>query len=288
MADLMTPSGAWNVELIKQSFAAVDAHAILSTPAKGTGPDGWAWEPERHGLYKVRSAYRRLFDDHCQQREMDQASVSGDPTWMRIWRLCVPLKVHVFWWRVVNGYLPTRGVLHHRHIEPTANCEVCGAEVESIKHALLDCTVAKAFWAQVRMMTGVKVPQLHPVTWARDLVDPDVFPAKSVAVVLRGMWSLWMSRNKKRHGERDVPVKVAVQWAIDTAFDLWQILHPAKPAAAMANTQRSWQKPPPGWFKCNVGCILPRLEPERGLWCGTPRRKWKIVWREGSLVMIIA
>ena len=40
VADLMTPSGAWNVELIKQSFAAVDAHAILSTPAKGTGPDG--------------------------------------------------------------------------------------------------------------------------------------------------------------------------------------------------------------------------------------------------------
>ena len=158
MADLMTPSGAWNVELIKQSFAAVDAHAILSTPAKGTGPDGWAYEPERHDLYTVRSAYRRLFDDHCQQREMDQASVSGDPTWMRIWRLCVPPKVRVFWWRVVNGYLPTRGVLHHRHIEPTTNCEVRGAEVESIKHVLLDCMVAKAFWVQVRTMTGVKVP----------------------------------------------------------------------------------------------------------------------------------
>ena len=49
-----------------------------------------------------------------------------------------------------------------------------------------------------------------------------------------------------------MPVKVAVQWAIDTAFDLWQILHPAKPVAAMTNTQRSWQKPPPGWLKCNV------------------------------------
>jgi len=205
----------------------------------------------------------------------------------------VPPKVPVFWWRVVNGYLPTRGVLHHRHIEPTANCEVCGEEVESIKHALLDCTVAKAFWAQVRMMTGVKVPQLHPVTWARDLVDPDVFPAKSVAVVLCGMWSLWMSRNKKRHGERDVPVKFAVQWAIDTAFDLWQILHPAKPAAAMANTQRSWQKPPPGWFKCNVDASFHAgnrnaasgvvLRDENGRTCGG-----KAVWYDHCLNALMA
>lgn len=80
VADLLTPSGCWNAGLIKQLFVAVDAHAILSTPVSGVGDDAWAWELERHGLYSVRSAYRRLYDDHCQLPDEDFASSSGDTT----------------------------------------------------------------------------------------------------------------------------------------------------------------------------------------------------------------
>jgi hypothetical protein len=115
VADLLTPSGDWNAELIKQCFIDVDAQAILSTPARGVGSDGWAWELERHGLYSVRSAYRCLYDDQCQAVEENRASSSGDPSW----KLSVLPKVRVFWWRVLNGYLPTKGVLHRRHLEPT-------------------------------------------------------------------------------------------------------------------------------------------------------------------------
>jgi hypothetical protein len=42
----------------------------------------------------------------------------------------------------------------------------CGADVESIKHTVLDCTVAKFFGEEVKLLTGVKVPLLHPITWA--------------------------------------------------------------------------------------------------------------------------
>jgi hypothetical protein len=127
----------------------------------------------------------------------------------------------VFWWRVVNGFLRTRGELHRRHIEPIPNYEVCDADDESIKHALLECTVAKVFWEQVKALMGVKIPVLHPITWARDIVDPGVIVAKDAGVILCGMWSIWMSRNKHRHGEEAVPVKIAAMWAMDTAFDLW-------------------------------------------------------------------
>lgn len=113
------------------------------------------------------------------QRRSGQTS--GDITWTRIWKLAVPPKVRIFWWRVVIGFLPTKEVLHRRHVEPIANCEVCGAEEESIKHALLDCTVAKSFWEQIKLLTGVKVPLLHPLTWARDLVDPGVINPKNAA-----------------------------------------------------------------------------------------------------------
>ena len=42
------------------------------------------------------SAHRLCSSDDCQQREIDQASVSDNPAWMRICRLCVPPKVRVF------------------------------------------------------------------------------------------------------------------------------------------------------------------------------------------------
>jgi hypothetical protein len=40
----------------------------------------------------------------------------------------VPLKFQDFWWRVVNGFLPTKGIMHRRHIESIVNCDVCGTE----------------------------------------------------------------------------------------------------------------------------------------------------------------
>lgn len=43
---------------------------------------------------------------------------------------------------------------------------------KSIRHALLDCTMARKFWIQTRLPTGMmKVPELNnPDTWAFDLV----------------------------------------------------------------------------------------------------------------------
>ena len=42
---------------------------------------------------------------------------------------------------------------------------------ESIRHVLLDCLVAKVFWHQVRLGTGVKIPDLHLLSWASDLAS---------------------------------------------------------------------------------------------------------------------
>lgn len=56
VSELLTASGGWNEDLIKHLFADIDAHAILRTPVRGAGEDCWAWEPELHGSYTVKSA----------------------------------------------------------------------------------------------------------------------------------------------------------------------------------------------------------------------------------------
>jgi hypothetical protein len=76
------------------------------------------------------------------------------------------------------------------------NCDTCGASEEPIKHVLLDCTVAKLFWSITRIATGVKIPKLNESTWAHDLLQGDVCPKKDWAIILCGMWSIWMQRDK--------------------------------------------------------------------------------------------
>ena len=55
----------------------------------------------------VRSAYRKLAAP-----VPSQASASADDTWKRIWKLVVPPKVKVFWWRVLHEFIPTKNILH--------------------------------------------------------------------------------------------------------------------------------------------------------------------------------
>lgn len=58
-----------------------------------------------------------------------------------------------------------------------------------------------------------KLPRVHPETWAKDLIDLRCCSEKSAAIILCGMWALWMARNKRRHGESCVLMRMAVEWA---------------------------------------------------------------------------
>ena len=141
-------------------------------------------------------------------------------------------------------------ILFRRHIEPEAFCEVCGEPEESIRHVLLDCTVARQFWQYTRWATGVKLPSLNGETWAADLMS-QLCPRRDPALIMIGMWALWMLRNRRRHGELTMPVQQAVLWAKDTTYDLWQLSHQFDKPAPAYNRDK-WRKPEVGWSKINT------------------------------------
>ena len=126
--------------------------------------------------------------------------------WKSIWKLDVPPKVKVFWWRVIHDYLPARQVLHRRHIEPTVHCELWGADEESVRHVLIECIVARIFWEQAKKITGTKLPVLHLQPWAINLLCDTVSSRKDRLVIICGMWTLWSLRNRHRHGEAGIPI----------------------------------------------------------------------------------
>ena len=57
VSDLLNDTGQWNEELIREVFFPVDANAILRIPLRPQELDWWAWEPEKHGEFLVKSAY---------------------------------------------------------------------------------------------------------------------------------------------------------------------------------------------------------------------------------------
>lgn len=157
--------------------------------------------------------------------------------------------MRVFWWRVVHGFLPAKGVLFRKHIEWIAFCEDCGDPEESIRHVLAQCSIAKMFWRHVRLGTGVKLPNLSSETWATDLIS-GVCSHRDTEVLLCGMWALWMMRNKRRHGEQAMRVEHAVIWERDMAHDLWQLSRPMQQRNGEHDTPK-WSPPCPGWVKVN-------------------------------------
>ena len=56
--------------------------------------------------------------------------------------------------------------------------------------------------------------------------------------------------SKQDPGEAACPLRVAVQRAIDTAFDLWQMSHPPRIQKIATTDCQQCQKPAPGWVKC--------------------------------------
>lgn len=65
MADFLSPSGVWNVELLNRFFWPADVQVICSirtSPSQGS--EFIAWFPGRFVLFSVKSAYQLAMQDH--------------------------------------------------------------------------------------------------------------------------------------------------------------------------------------------------------------------------------
>ena len=62
----------------------------------------------------------------------------------------------------------------------------CPLKKKKIKHVLVDYTVAKSFWAQTKLATGVRIPQLYEATWAADLMS-ELRSRRDQAIIMCGM-----------------------------------------------------------------------------------------------------
>ncbi|KAL6549455.1 hypothetical protein OROHE_008572 [Orobanche hederae] len=144
VSDLIdSTSKSWKIDVIQTLSSSPVTESILRTHLYHfVAEDMRVWEPDKSGLYSVRSAYKLLMNrvlhtDHLQVTRRN---------WSALWKLKISPKVKHFLWRLCRGILPVRPNLIHRHINAAADYPWCTGVAETEKHLFISCPKAAACW----------------------------------------------------------------------------------------------------------------------------------------------
>jgi hypothetical protein len=96
----------------------------------------------------------------------------------------------------------------------------------------------------------IKIPKLHPRSWATDLIDGTKGTREEACAILCGCWLVWLERNSVWHGNEGQSIIGSVHWVMESTFDLAQL--GKKKASMLTKKIRQWQRPEMGVLKINV------------------------------------
>ena len=148
--------GRWTREVVEEHMQPIDAQTVMQIPLPTMATeDCWAWHYERSGHFTVRSCYRMLKE--TKKRREDWLEGTGGnwdleankKHWCRLWGAKIPAKLKNFVWRLSQNSIPPEEVRFYRHMSDSNICKICNGAVDSWKHALIDCHLAKCVWSMV-------------------------------------------------------------------------------------------------------------------------------------------
>ncbi|KAK1620057.1 hypothetical protein QYE76_025574 [Lolium multiflorum] len=106
------------------------------------------------------------------------------------------------------------------------------------------------FNEEIRVVLSVKIPALHPSTWAIDIIDSNKVDPRVVAIILCGGWTVWAERNARDHGESTRSIAQSVKWTADITRDLAESVRVK--TSGHPERRSKWRRPKEGVIKINV------------------------------------
>ena len=202
VSSLLDEHGTWDEALVRRTFPPIDADVILRIKTSARCPEDFlAWQPEKNGVFSVRSAYRIGLQLAQQDQVVGASSTAaqGDkPIWKKIWSCNIPEKVRIFAWKALSNALATEDNKIRHHMPVSGLCRICGAEREDTHHALIQCPHAHALWEAMRDVWPI--PRIAtPIR--DDWLEAWLLPLHPVMCgrILMIAWRAWYARNEITH-----------------------------------------------------------------------------------------
>jgi hypothetical protein len=155
--------------------------------------DQWRWLLDPIHGYTVKGTYCFLTNSAV------QVSTGAG---LDVWHKCVPCKVSVFAWRLLQDRVPTRANLVRRQVLQTADILCAGGcgIPETVDHLFIGCTVFGRVWYLVCHWLGIpcvfhgSVKQ-HFVQFINLAGLPRASHVYLKVIWLASIWAIWKERN---------------------------------------------------------------------------------------------
>ena len=119
------------------------------------------------------------------------------------WKLKCALKLRHFIWQILSGTISVAKNLRARGINCDTRCSICGAEEESVNHALFECPSALQTWDLSKIPPA---PGIFPTASVFTNINylfwrlPKEYDFNNFPLIL---WYIWKNRNNKVFNNRD-------------------------------------------------------------------------------------
>ncbi|CAN7073858.1 unnamed protein product, partial [Brassica oleracea var. botrytis] len=129
-------TNAWDLAKLQSLITPEDIPRILSIrPSTTNGQDKIRWKFGSWGTYTVKTGYhiQRLIDMDEQQYQVVNSPQSQLRNNMltKLWKINLPPKIKIFWWKILHNGLPVAENLIKRGCKINNLCQLCGEEIET-------------------------------------------------------------------------------------------------------------------------------------------------------------
>lgn len=173
----------WDVEILEDLFDPGDGERILKTPISPSFEDDWYWKFELKGQYTVKSAYRTFV------MQSNLGVNSDNNHWPFLWKLKIPKKMKIHWWRAAKGIILVCDVHRQRGVDLDATCLVCASQPETIKHLFLECSKTHEIWSNCELSGTKGIPD--DINFTSILLFHDIATLAKIASLL---WFVWRAK----------------------------------------------------------------------------------------------
>lgn len=175
-----------------------------------------------------------------------------------MWNLKIPNKVKICVWKAFQDILPSMNTLERRGIKVDTLCHRCNCSVETLPHALLDCSTSVEVWTKMCFVDVVRQHRFSPLADVL-LAVGEKYTGEDLEVFCMVLWVLWWVRNQVVHGGSPLATNKILERAGNLLEEFQKSLRLNNAGIALfpENPRPThWSPPSPGSLKLNTDAAI--------------------------------